>query len=191
MRDTRHQLRDDDIRWPLHKWLIDQHSDDVTTHVIHELKLPRPSARVDIALVNGELTAFEIKSDVDSLGRLPRQILSFNKVFDRVCVVTTKRHEAAVRSKVPRWWGIAIAESSKGQVTFKSIRRSRRNPEPELLALLHALFLPELRSVLHFVGAEKAKFSTKEELIRQILRTSSDSVRDACRDALKQRYPKS
>lgn len=181
-------LRDSDIRQPLHRWLLDQHHNDPETSVIHELKLPRPSARVDLAVVNGELAGFEIKSDVDSLARLPRQILSFNRVFDRVCVVTTKRHAQAVRRSVPRWWGIAIAKGEGGEVKFKSVRLGRQNPQPDIIALLHALYLPELRSILRFHGIAGGCSGGKDELVRRALELPTASTRTASRDALRRRY---
>jgi hypothetical protein len=190
MRDSLHPLRDADIRQPLHNWLLDQHADDPTTTVIHELKLPRPSARVDIAVVNGSLEAFEIKSDVDSLARLPRQILSFNRVFDRICIVTTKRHERAVKTTVPHWWGIAVAKTEGEQVNFRRIRKSRQNPETDLLSLLYALHLPELHTILRFGRGKGGRPSSKADLIDQILRLPAQLTRDASREALKARYPK-
>jgi hypothetical protein len=96
-------LRDADIRGHLETWIRSLHSETPTV-ILHELKIPRPSARVDIAVVNGELSAFEIKSDVDSLFRLPRQVLSFDSVFDRVSLVTTEKHLQRARAVIPRWW---------------------------------------------------------------------------------------
>jgi hypothetical protein len=180
-------LRDSDIRGPLHRWLLDQHANDAETSVIHELKLPRPTARVDIAVVNGDLAAFEIKSDVDSLARLPRQILSFNKVFDRICVVTTKRHAQAVQRTIPHWWGISIAKNQNGEVRFKNLRRGRQNPHPDLMALLHALYLPELRSILRCHDITAFSSCSKNELIQQVLGLPMGSTRTASRDALRQR----
>jgi hypothetical protein len=181
-------LRDFDIRGPLHKWLLDQHANDAKTSVIHELKLPRPSARVDIAVVNGELAAFEIKSDVDSLARLPRQILSFNKVFDRICIVTTKRHVQAVRKTIPHWWGISLVKIQGGELKFRSLRRGRQNPQPDLMSLLHALYLPELHSVLRCHGVVIGSSSCKHDLIQQVFKLPNRSIRTASRDALRQRY---
>lgn len=190
MGDLAHSLRDKDIRHPLHSWLLGQHADDPTTRVIHELKLPRPSARVDLAVVNGRLEAFEIKSDVDSLARLPRQIRSYNRVFDRVCIVTTRKHAKAVRVSIPLWWGITIATARAERIEFRSIRKPRDNPQPDLLALLHALHIPELRLVLRFGGVTVRSSLSKSELIEEVLQLPAHLTRDASREVLKNRYPK-
>ena len=60
-------------------------------------------------MVNGEFSGFEIKSDVDSLQRLPGQIAAFASVFDRVSLVTTDRHLADVKKVIPSWWGIVYS----------------------------------------------------------------------------------
>lgn len=48
--------------------------------------------RVDMALFNGHLHAFEIKSDADKLDRLPDQIRRMIRHFDNVGVVCGDRH---------------------------------------------------------------------------------------------------
>lgn len=184
-------LRDADIRWPLHEWLLSQHEDDCSTAVLHELKLPRPSARVDLAVVNGLLAGFEIKSDVDSLARLPRQIRSFNRVFDRVCVVTTKRHHQSVKSVIPNWWGIAIATSGNGGVKFRNSRRSRQNPDLDMVSLLHTLHISELLMISRSTRAKPTQSASKSKLIDDLLCQPASLLREASREALKQRYAKS
>src|SRR5271156_2900941 len=67
-------FRDSQIRKPLHYWLVRKFSGHSDTEILHELKMPRPSGRVDMAVINGRLCGFEIKSDFDSLSRLPRQV---------------------------------------------------------------------------------------------------------------------
>lgn len=66
MSKDRGLLRDGCIRAPLINWLRALHPEDGSTELLQEFKMPRPSARIDLALVNGELAGFEIKSDADS-----------------------------------------------------------------------------------------------------------------------------
>jgi hypothetical protein len=49
------------------------------------------SARTDIAVINGSLHAFEIKSDSDSLDRLPSQIEAYQGVFEYITLVCGSR----------------------------------------------------------------------------------------------------
>src|ERR1700733_1041930 len=96
-------FRDPELRKPLHKWLERKFLAHDDTEILHELRMPRPSGRVDIAVVNGRLAGFEIKSDFDSLSRLPRQVRAFSAVFDEMCVVTTPRHSADAKKIIPSW----------------------------------------------------------------------------------------
>jgi hypothetical protein len=181
-------LRDFDIREPLHRWLQLEHAHDPTTKIIHELKLPRPSARADVAVVNGELAGFEIKSDADSLARLPRQIVSFNNVFDRICLVTTPRHKKSIGKKIPQWWGIIIAKDKGDQISFVSARQSRLNPSPGVIPLLYTLHIPELEFVLRFASGSPCSNLKKSELVRMASELKPEIIREAARVVLKKRH---
>jgi hypothetical protein len=148
-------LRDGDIRRPLHLWLERQHQGCPDTGIIHELRIPRPSARADIAVVNGEMVGYEIKSDVDSLTRLPRQARAFNRVFDRAFVITTEKHVGRVETAVPSWWGIAVPSADDRGDRFKVLRQAGKNPAPSLEAALFILRKPELLSILDLHGIAK------------------------------------
>lgn len=186
--EIRRRLRDSDIRRPLHRWLLHQHASDPDTNIIHELKLPRNSARVDVAVVNGEIAAFEIKSDTDSLARLPRQVSCFNMVFDKICIVTTHRHQKSIENKVPQWWGIAIAQDDGVEVDFISARKGRRNPNPDVIALLHALYVPELLSIVRVAGIHATSHHGKSALIEMAAELAPDLARNGARDALRKRH---
>jgi hypothetical protein len=49
------------------------------------------AARADVAVINGSLHAFEIKSDSDSLERLPGQIEAYRGVFEYVTLICGRR----------------------------------------------------------------------------------------------------
>ena len=129
------------IREPLIAWLKGQHPDDGSTGLIQELKMPRPSARIDLAVVNGELAGFEIKSDADTLKRLRMQVPAFSRFFDRVSVVTTRKHLCETERCVPYWWGIILYQ---GDDEFHVRRRARRNRRIDVQALLYALSKREI-----------------------------------------------
>ncbi len=141
-------LRDPQIRGPLHLWLQRKFSRHCETEILHELKMPRLSGPVDVAVINGRLCGFEIKSDFDSLSRLPRQVRAFSAIFDEVCVVTTKRHSAAARKIIPKWWKLAIQSARRGKVSFRTVQKGFNNPSVKPDALLHMLTRKELLSII-------------------------------------------
>lgn len=181
-------LRDADIRSALSPWLQERHAQEVGTKIVHELKMPRPSARIDMAVLNGELSGFEIKSDVDSLQRLGRQITAFSAVFDRVSVVTTTRYLRAIETTIPSWWGlILVARSREGLSEFHTIQGSIQNPTFDSRAFIWLLSFKEIR-----ISFPKHQTSTKirrNQLIDDIVENYSDlDVHDAVLGTLKQRF---
>ena len=183
-----HELRDPDIRVPLDNWLRQKHAEEEAC-VIHELRIPRPSARIDIALVNGSLCGYEIKSDVDSLRRLRRQSHSFGHIFDRMFVVTTKRHLAEVRRSIPAWWGIMSPVLSGERTEFRPVRKGRRNPKVHVASVLHILTRAELLDILRNIDPHGASTKLKRsELVDLICAgTSARAVKGEIRSALKRR----
>lgn len=180
-------LRDSCIREPLKLWLRAEHVDTPNTVILQEVKISRPSARADMAVLNGEFCGFEIKSDVDSLRRLSRQAKAFNSVFDKVCLVTTLTHLKKARKAIPKWWGIMLPSSDVTK--FISIRKPRKNPCLDVASLLHMLVRKELvhiaKTALSDTNFKKAK---RLDIIDTILKELTEKqIRDCARDILKQR----
>ena len=180
-------LRDVDIRYPLHEWLLEAHAPVDDTVIIHELQIPRPSARVDMAVVNGEICGFEIKSDVDGLSRLPRQVRAFNAVFDRVTIVTTRKHVTNATKLVPRWWGILVSDAADG---FCYEQQSLENPDRDVRALLHIFSRAELCEILTAHKLSRGlKSKRKSVLVTEIADLlTTDELLFAARHTLKRRY---
>jgi hypothetical protein len=181
-------LRDGDIRAPLHRWLERAHADCPGTGIIHELKLPRGSARIDLAVINDELCGFEIKSDVDSLVRLPRQSRAFNAVFDQVWVVTTERHLAAALARIPEWWGVLTPSTNRWRRAFRTERLAGSNPSPSGEAALQLLTRDEIIAALERREcAAGLRSKPRSYLIPAALERLSAATRDEVRAALKAR----
>ena len=120
------KLRDAEIRERLESWLMKENSFNEYTSLIHELKMPRPSARIDIAVINGSMIGFEIKSDVDSLSRLPQQVRAFSHFFDQMSLVTTDRHLQGARKCIPNWWGIIVPRLIEGKIQLLQKRKQKK-----------------------------------------------------------------
>jgi hypothetical protein len=147
-------MRDVDIRAALRRHLAAACADDPTTLILDELGVCSGSVRVDMAVVNGALKGFEIKSDSDTLDRLANQANAYNKVFDTLSVVVEKRHLSKVRSMVPAWWGIHIANAREnGAVDLESVRRERLNHRIDAASLVQLLWRDETLALLQSIGA--------------------------------------
>ena len=80
-------IKDIDIRQVLLKKLSAEYRYDPDTIIIEELGLCQGEARIDLALVNGFIHGYEIKSERDTLERLPSQIEIYCRTLDTVTIV--------------------------------------------------------------------------------------------------------
>src|SRR5713226_6200533 len=77
-------MKDSQIRDALKSDLLARYSQDPDTVIIDELGLRHGASRIDVVVVNGNLHGFELKSDRDTLKRLPRQTGIYNSILDFV-----------------------------------------------------------------------------------------------------------
>jgi hypothetical protein len=100
-------MRDKDIRQPLIRELRRSH--DTDTLLVDEFGLCQGDVRVDVAVINSALNGFEIKSDSDTLDRLPAQQHVYSKVLDTVTIVAGEKHVDGILKIVPEWWSVRSA----------------------------------------------------------------------------------
>ncbi len=146
---------DPDIRSALRSRLLRDHGGEPSTVIVEELGVCRGQARIDIAVVNGTMHGYEIKSDRDSLRRLSGQIGFYSRVLDRATLVAGDRHLTHAQHVVPRWWGVLriVAGSEKPQ--FTTVRRGRKNPERNPRFLVELLWLEDALALLEQRGAAR------------------------------------
>lgn len=141
------------IREALISKLNTAHAHDSKVRIIPELGVQHGSARVDVAVVNGVLHGYEIKSDRDTLLRLPEQVIAYNSVFDEMTLVVGKSHLYDAIHIVPDWWSILIAKTDeKNSVFFHTLREGSKNPERNRPAVARLLWKEEALSVLEGRG---------------------------------------
>lgn len=95
--------------------------------VLHEVALGTTS-RVDLVVVSSTLHAYEIKSDADSLRRLPLQADAISAAFPYATLLCAQRHVERAKDILPPWWGIAIGRTEDGRVVCAEHRPARSNP---------------------------------------------------------------
>lgn len=150
-------MRDTDVRSALHSLLRVWHADEPDTRVVDELDLCNGSARVDVAVLNGKLTCWEIKSPRDRLDRLPGQVDYYSRVCDEAWLVTDARHLVAAESMVPDWWGLMlIDEAPDGGAALSVGRPALTNPEIDPAALVRLLWREETLAALERAGRDTA-----------------------------------
>ncbi|GIO08032.1 hypothetical protein J31TS6_40600 [Brevibacillus reuszeri] len=161
------KLNDADIRKVLYESFTtrDEFILDPTTIIVDELDVCFNSARVDIAVINGKLHGFEIKSERDNLERLPSQVECYNCLFDTMTLVLSEVHLSKARKIVPKWWGIECVVKKKTGVTLKKVRKNKVNPKVQALELTQLLWRQELFDLLEEHSITKGiKSKTRLEL---------------------------
>lgn len=144
------QLRDSDIRIMLLRDIESRFSDKEHDLILQEFGCN--AARIDVAVVNGALHGFEIKSDCDSLERLDAQITEYSKIFDYVTLVTGNRLFDSARRKIPAWWGLGLAIFTDNAVHIREKRKPKKNPSLDPLSLAQMLWKRETLQCLRRSG---------------------------------------
>jgi hypothetical protein len=135
-------MRDIDVRSVLCRQLSEIH-DDANTLLISELGLCQGSVRVDVAVVNGSISGFEIKSAKDTLERLPTQCEAYSRALDYVTLVTAENHLDDALRMVPDWWGISVAVEANHSISIEENRTPERNLAVDPMALAQLLWRDE------------------------------------------------
>ena len=183
-------VNDPEIRSSFHKERLRHHHASPGTLVVDELGLQHGRCRADIAVINGHLLGYEIKSDDDVLSRLPAQVAAYNGVFDRVTIIAGERHVSEVHDIVQPWWGITLCRCGpRGGVRFTTERRSSANPEVDLLSVAKLLWRSEAAQVLRDRGEEKRTLRSPRRVLygRLVECLAADELRQVVRRSLRER----
>lgn len=183
-------MRDRDVRQALHRKVLREHHGDSNTLVLDELGLRHGTCRVDIAVVNGYLHGYEIKSDSDNLDRLPSQVAVYGAVLDRATLVVGERHLEKAMPLVPDWWGIKVATAGpRGGITFETAQPFQQNSAIDPLALAELLWRPEVVEILKDRGTPAELLRKPRAVLYQHLAVTVElgELRDLIRQRLKAR----
>ncbi len=174
------------IRSALREDLRRRYARNRKLRIIEELGVQHGNARIDIAVVNGTMHGYEIKSDQDTLKRLPEQMDIFNAVFDKMTLIVGKNHLYEAINIVPDWWGIVIAKTnSNGSVVFSRIRRTEINKNQNSVSVARLLWREEALRILEEQGEARGFYSKPRNSIYEKLalvldqKTLGDKVREA------------
>ena len=130
--------------------LEDLRSDKNNLKVINELDIN--NSRADIAVIDKKyFCGYEIKSDVDSLKRLPMQIMIYNYIFDKITIVVGKSKLLKAINTIPDYWGIILAKEGNSDINLIQIRF------PELNKNINKNWLSKKLWKSDIVGILKAK----------------------------------
>lgn len=158
-------MRETHIRRALVEQLAVTYSTPPGPLVVPELELCRGAARIDLAIINGSLDGYEIKTERDTLRRLPNQVKAYGRVLNRVIIVCALRHIDPVCTMVPSWWGITEVTSRGLEIRLRRRRAPTANPSVDPIAVAQLLWRGELLAeVCELQGPRGLSRQTRHQL---------------------------
>lgn len=141
------------IREALHKKILQHQHNCPQTIVLDELGLAHGKNRIDIAVINGDIHGYEIKSSKDNLSRFISQLDQYRKSLQKLTIVAAPNHIDEILNVSPDWCGVIKVEiGPRGGVKFKTIRRPSKNPSVDMVELAHLLWKKEAIELLQEYG---------------------------------------
>lgn len=182
-------MKDIDIRDALKRKLQSGYADDPSTLIVEELGLRHGIARVDVAVINGVIHGFELKSDRDTLRRLPSQMTVYNSVLDRITLVVGQRYMDIAMSLIPEWWGIMLAEMVESGYHLTEVRKPQDNLFQDIVAISKLLWRDEALSLLEEIGeAEGVRWKRRAVIYERLAEVADpDLIRFRVRHQLRTR----
>lgn len=147
---------------------------DPSTVLISEMDICSGVSRVDMAVINGRLHGFEIKSEQDTLDRLPSQIESYNKVFEKMTIIVGENHLEKVLEIVPSWWEVYYVHKQKKGAKLKRKRQGKINKNIDDISLLQLLWKEELINLLKQNGITKGTKSKNRIALGKMVTNCAD-----------------
>lgn len=183
-------MKDQDVRAAVHRKLLKDIHSDPDCLVVDEFSISLGASRADIAVINGVLHGYELKSEYDSLERLPLQIKHYSSVMDKVTLVVAEKHLAGSLALIPDWWGVkTVTVGPKGAIHIKHTRGEKLNRQHNSLILAQLLWKEECLEMLERWGCSKGyKSKPRFELWNVVAeKIPVNDLRNEVRTALKRR----
>ncbi|WP_326513719.1 sce7726 family protein [Clostridium intestinale] len=183
------KTRDIDIRTKLHNDFFVKYHDDKSTIIVDELNLCQGDARIDVAVINGSIHGYEIKSESDNLLRLPKQILTYSKVMDYMTLVVSDSHYEKAKDILPEWWGIKVVINKERSIEIRERKKPKKNKYVDSFSLVQLLWKDEALDILKEKKLDRGfRSKSRLEMWEQLAKTVPiDDLKEAVREKLKSR----
>lgn len=166
-------MRDRIVRQAFHETILKSAHEDAETFVVDELGLKNGEIRADIAVLNGKLIGYEIKTEKDTLARLPSQIKAYNEVFDKVFIIVSSNHLNKACQFIPDWWGIyTIVPTENAGYVFPCIRQAKINRNQDSFSIAQLLWKSEALEVANILLSSCLKSRVSKQEIYNVISTN-------------------
>ncbi|MDF2380375.1 sce7726 family protein [Nostoc ellipsosporum NOK] len=138
--------------------------------LLSEVNILQGATRIDHLVVSTTLHGIEIKSDLDDLQRLKRQIAQYLQVVEYLTIVATPQHLLRISRMLPDQVGLLLVYCRGERLHHLPIRESKANNGREPLSIAQLLWKKELIVTLREMGYQDRGLTTlsREQLWRQL-----------------------
>ncbi|MBB3938240.1 sce7726 family protein [Aureimonas phyllosphaerae] len=152
--------------------------------IILELAVGKYANRVDVAVVDGQLHTYEIKTESDDLSRLRSQIAAYASISDMVSIAVATKHLPSAISSVPDFVGVLELQRSDDGLNIRQVREPVPSPVWSASAALSLLPVTEIRRLL----PKNSGLLRRENVVAEALSLPDDEIRRASLDFMRHRY---
>lgn len=167
--------------------LLRNHADGDTV-LISEMVVARYARRADLAVANGHMHAFEIKSELDTLTRLDGQMEAYSAQFDKVTLVVATKFVDSVLNRYAQNVEVWEAYQQKHGVQLKLRRRGTCRPVRSARILAGFLRKTEIASFLRSEGVFVGPTHPRSELLSLLESVNVARLRRFVLSTIKIRY---
>lgn len=150
---------------------------------IPELFLNKFARRADLVMANGKLSAFEIKSPLDTLDKLPGQLDTYVSFFESVTIVCAEKHLQNVMFMAPEAVGVWVINENQA---IKVVKKAQRLEISDRSKWLSFLPVDELRQLMRGQSLKTKK--PRDELTKLCDAIDLQSIRSYVLAYLKRRH---
>ncbi len=101
-------------------------------NIIAAFEAKANNSRVDFLTINGYTTSFEIKSELDNLSKLSKQMADYMLAFEYNYLVVDERHVEKALDLLPDCYGLWIYKNGKYKKLKKALINERIDPKVQL-----------------------------------------------------------
>ena len=162
-------MNDSQVRYAFHTSILEEAHLCNQTIILNELGLKNGESRADIAVLNGKMIGYEIKTEKDNLTRLTSQVKTYNQVFDKAFIIVAENHIQKAKRIIPNWWGIYLIEVANESYKFYNTRKAKINPSQDSFSIAQLLWKEEALELANTLFKCNLKNSMNRQDIYKII----------------------
>lgn len=147
-------------------------------------------SRVDLCRVNGKSIAYEIKTELDTMNRLEKQVEDYSKIFEYVYIVTPYSSWDKIMGIIPSYCGALLYTFSEGECCFKEKRKAKKSPNLDSLAQLKNVSSEDLKFMLAELRVNKIPNTRREREDMLVNKCTSNRLNRIFKEALRNKFGK-